>query len=63
VEYCGHLAGRVATAHQQAVQPPPEVEILVVEGRRMCDEGHVRGGIARLRRALMLLLREAENEK
>jgi hypothetical protein len=32
-----------------------EVAMLSTEGRRMCDKGLVLGGIARLRRAWMLL--------
>jgi hypothetical protein len=32
-----------------------EVQVLAVAGRRMCADGHVRAGIQRLRRALMIL--------
>ncbi len=40
--------------------PPQEVMVLSSEGQRMCDQGLTRGGILRLRRALVLLLhREA----
>jgi hypothetical protein len=31
------------------------VGLLAMEGQRMCDRGLVRGGILRLRRALLLL--------
>jgi hypothetical protein len=59
-EYCGHLAGRIATV--QATQPAnrPEVDMLAAAGQHMCDIGHVRGGIARLRRALILLLQAGQ---
>jgi hypothetical protein len=50
-EYCDHLqhligdrAAHVTEAHR-----------LFVEGRRMCDHGEVRAGIARLRQALILV--------
>jgi hypothetical protein len=47
--YCGELAVRVA-AQPGASQEP--VRSLAAEGKRLCDTGHVRTGIARLRRAL-----------
>lgn len=51
VEYCVQLQGLVS-----AKAPlPPDVKRLFVEGRRMCDHGEVRPGIARLRRAMWLL--------
>lgn len=55
-DYCNSLTRRLDammfTAH---VPPSSKVIVLSEEGRRMCDAGHTRGGIARLRRALMLL--------
>ncbi|MBU8538948.1 hypothetical protein [Falsiroseomonas tokyonensis] len=47
--YCRELAGRLS-----ALPPPrPARERRVVEeGLRLCESGHVRTGIARLRRAL-----------
>lgn len=47
-EYCGLLAARLSTqqgADQQAMA-------LAAEGLRLCDSGHIRTGIAKLRRAL-----------
>jgi hypothetical protein len=47
-EYCGFLAARLSTqgsADQQA-------RALAAEGLRLCDSGHIRTGIAKLRRAL-----------
>ena len=38
--------------------PPQEVMALSTEGQRMCDQGLTRGGILRLRRALMLMLHQ-----
>ena len=34
---------------------PPDINRLLVEGRRMCDHGEVRPGILRLRRALWMM--------
>jgi hypothetical protein len=36
-------------------EPARRADILTAEGRHMCANGHVRPGIARLRRALLLL--------
>jgi len=57
-EYCWHLAAEVAEARRAAPSTPPPVRVLADEGQRMCDSGMVRGGILRLRRALMLLRNE-----
>ena len=42
---------------QSEATAPPTADIaqLTTEGQRMCDQGQTRGGILRLRRALMLL--------
>jgi len=48
-EYCGELAARLAAS------PPPMGDLsrdLGEEGRRLCANGHLRTGIAKLRRAL-----------
>ena len=57
-EYCWHLAAEVAQARLAAPTTPPGVRLLADEGERMCDTGAVRGGILRLRRALLLLKKE-----
>jgi hypothetical protein len=57
-EYCWHLAREVAAAQQMARGAPPRVRVLASEGQHMCDAGMVRGGIRRLRSALMLLRNE-----
>lgn len=60
-QYCLDLAGRVASMeHRLAVPPPHEVADLSQEGRRLCDQGQTRMGIARLRRALLMLRHPGE---
>ncbi len=49
LEYCTILAQRLAMTPQGDAEP---ARTLGEEGRRLCDGGHVRTGIARLRRAL-----------
>ena len=56
VEYCGHLAGRIAVAQRTTTTANPEAESLAAQGRHMCEIGRIRGGIARLRRALLMLM-------
>ena len=59
--YCLHLLDRVSEMVRTGRMPPPqEVTFLSSEGRRMCDQGQTRGGILRLRRALMLMLHQGE---
>lgn len=54
--YCLQLLDRVSQMVRSAGTPPPqEVGYLSSEGQRMCDQGQTRGGILRLRRALMLM--------
>lgn len=48
-EYCAVLAQRLAVTPHGETEP---ARSLGEEGRRLCDGGHVRTGIARLRRAL-----------
>ena len=48
-EYCDLLAARLAASPQPVADGPRE---LGEEGRRLCAIGHVRTGIAKLRRAL-----------
>jgi hypothetical protein len=56
--YCWQLAAEVAEARRAVPAAPPGVRVLVNEGQRMCGNGMVRGGILRLRRALLLLRSE-----
>jgi len=56
-EYCLRLLDRVSEMVRMAAVPPPqEVASLSSEGQRMCHQGQTRGGILRLRRALMLMV-------
>jgi hypothetical protein len=55
-EYCQKLVDRLGQAIQSSTAPPPvEVSSLSTEGQRMCGAGLTRGGILRLRRALLIL--------
>jgi hypothetical protein len=55
LQYCNRLAGEVA----RTPSPPPQARDLMAEGERLCSDGHIRGGIIRLRRA-MILVHEAD---
>ena len=62
-EYCLHLLDRVSELVRGAPAPPPqEVTFLSSEGQRMCDQGQTRGGILRLRRALVLMMRQDKSQ-
>src|SRR5947209_8360279 len=53
-EYCQKLLNRISDLVRLATAPVPhEAANLTKEGRRMCDHGQTRGGIMRLRSALM----------
>ncbi len=55
-QYCLVLLDRVSDlVRGLAVPPPQEVTNLSAAGQRMCDQGQTRGGIMRLREALVLL--------
>lgn len=55
-EYCHQLAERVHNLVQIASgKPPREVTDLSVEGQKMCDHGQTRGGIMRLRQAILIM--------
>lgn len=54
--YCQELLLRVGNLIRLATVPVPrEVTDLTSEGQRMCDHGQTRGGIMRVRSALMML--------
>jgi hypothetical protein len=60
-QYCLQLLDRVSEMVRIAGSPPPqEVTFLSSEGQRMCDQGQTRGGILRLRRALVLMMHQGE---
>ena len=54
-EYCDELLDDIASMRTQVAYVPPSVETLTAEGSRLCQIGHYRPGIMRLRTALMLL--------
>lgn len=55
-EYCLHLLDRVSHLVTLSAAPvPSDVTILTAEGERLCDHGQPKGGILRLRRALMMM--------
>lgn len=55
-QYCLVLLDRVSgLARGLAAPPPPEVTTLSAAGQQMCDRGQTRGGIMRLREALVEL--------
>jgi hypothetical protein len=56
-EYCSRLLDRISELARTTQAPPSyEVTALSIEGQRMCNQGQTRGGLLRLRRALVLLL-------
>jgi hypothetical protein len=60
-EYCQQLLNRISELARMAPAPPPyEVTSLSMEGQRMCRQGQTRGGLVRLRRALVLLRQTGE---
>lgn len=55
-EYCLELLDRVSDLVRLSAAPvPPDVTTLSTEGEKLCDNGQLRGGILRLRRALMMM--------
>lgn len=58
-EYCEALAARLAASPTPVSAAPRE---LGEEGKRLCASGHVRTGIAKLRRALRASRAEARTE-
>ena len=54
-EYCDHLLHRIGRVRANIEAAAPRADLLTAEGRHMCANHQIRPGIARLRRALMLL--------
>lgn len=62
-EYCNALRLRVAELPANADDDQQaEARSLADEGRHLCDEGQTRAGILRLRRALVLMMRNGHVE-
>ena len=55
MEYCITLADRMAETDM-----PPHARLLWRNGRAMCEHGQVRDGLARLRRAMLMIKGVAE---
>ena len=53
--YCDQLQSELIAEEQARAHAPPEVKSLGDEGQRLCGQGQIRGGIYRLRRALMMM--------
>jgi hypothetical protein len=57
--YCRTLAQQIS----QYRDLPPEIVVLRDQGRRLCADGNVRGGINRLRRVLMVLRHDDQDRE
>ncbi len=64
-EFCAQLADmlRQDVRTHQLEPVPDEVRMLGREGRKMCREGHIRPGILRIRRALLILRGEVADPR
>jgi hypothetical protein len=51
LDYCDALANKM----QAATDMPEDARVLLVEGRAMCEHGHVVGGLRRLRLAMLIM--------
>jgi hypothetical protein len=58
-DYCQDLL-RIIDSHERRL---PEVDRLAEEGREMCARGEIRGGILRLRSAVLLINGNADGPK
>ncbi len=59
--YCLELSAKLAELVRIAPRPPQdEVLGMGTEGRQLCDEGQVRGGIKRLRGGVTVMLRDLD---
>jgi hypothetical protein len=59
--YCRELSNKLAELVRIAPRPPEdEVLSMGTDGRHLCREGHIRGGILRLRHGVMVMLRDLD---
>lgn len=59
--YCRELAAKLSELIRIAPRPPEdEVLNMDVEGRNLCEQGQVRGGILRIRRGVTVMLRDLD---
>jgi hypothetical protein len=56
LSYCRQLSARVDAMENASSSTPQEVYDLSVAGKDMCNHGAIRGGIMRLRSAIVLML-------
>lgn len=56
-EYCAELRADIASISARRGGMSPDAAMLTREGEHMCEIGHIRPGIFRLRSALMILRR------
>ncbi|MCX5614752.1 hypothetical protein [Bombella saccharophila] len=65
--YCAqlseHLAEKIRTPHNVPVGAMDDAQHLLEEGRELCQQNHIRAGIGRLRRALVLLKNQEEGPR
>ena len=54
-DYCAHLIREVDRARSSNPRADDRALLLADEGARMCDRGSYRGGVVRLRRALIMM--------
>jgi hypothetical protein len=52
LDYCNALATRMEQRDM-----PPNARLLLLQGRAMCERGHVMGGLRRIRLAMMIVNR------
>ncbi|HJS85363.1 MAG TPA: hypothetical protein VJ779_07870 [Acetobacteraceae bacterium] len=59
--YCQELSEKLSELIRIAPRPPEdEVLNMRADGRHLCQEGQVRGGILRLRRGVMVMIRDLD---
>jgi hypothetical protein len=61
--YCRHLALQLDQLKSSSSNPPQSVNDLYVAGKDMCESGSIRGGILRLRSAIVMLLHPQAGDK
>jgi len=57
-EYCQQLVQRVTELRLRRITVPVDVVLLQRDGERLCEMGHVRPGITRLRMAMLRLMEQ-----
>ncbi len=60
--YCRHLALQLDQLKSASSNPPQSVNDLYVAGKDMCESGSIRGGILRLRSAIVMLLHPSSGD-